>query len=115
MPGKREARKPDGSGLAAVAAEGARAYGGRPMSALAKITPAAVIAAFAAAAQRLGDLCNLLAEGGLEMAEAAQGAVRFYAAMVGPEALRITCGIDMRAALRAVAMDIVKQDQGIVG
>ncbi len=106
---------PDGSGLAAVAAEGARAYGGRPMSALAKIIPEGAVPVFAAAAPRLSDLCNLLAEGELEMAEAAEGAVRFYAAMVGLEALRITCGIDMRDALRAAAMDIVKQDQGIVG
>jgi len=59
-------------------------------------------------AQRLADLCGFLTQAGMDTARAAEGAVRFYAAMIGLEALRITCGVDMRGPLAAVAMDILE-------
>lgn len=61
-------------------------------------------------AQRLADLCAFLGEAGLDSARAAEGAVRFYAAVLGLEALRITCGIEMRGPLVAVARAILGEE-----
>ncbi|MEZ5798393.1 MAG: TetR/AcrR family transcriptional regulator [Paracoccaceae bacterium] len=59
-------------------------------------------------AQRLADLGDFLGAAGLDRDAAAEGALRFYAAVIGLENLRITCGIDMRAPLRAVARAILE-------
>jgi len=61
-------------------------------------------------AQRLADLCAFLGEAGLDTSRAAEGAVRFYAAVLGLEALRITCGIGMRGPLVAVARAILGEE-----
>lgn len=61
-------------------------------------------------AQRLADLCAFLGAAGLDSARAAEGAVRFYAALLGLEALRITCGIEMRGPLLAVARAILGEE-----
>lgn len=58
-------------------------------------------------AQRLADLRAFFADAGLDSAAAAEGAVRFYAAVIGLENLRITCGVEMRPALRSVAVSIL--------
>lgn len=58
-------------------------------------------------ARRLADLCTFLGEAGLDTARAAEGAVRFYAAVLGLESLRITCGVDMRGPLTAVALAVL--------
>ena len=63
-------------------------------------------------AHRLADLCAFLGEAGLDSARAAEGAVRFYAAVLGLESLRITCGVDMRGPLRAVARAILGPEPG---
>lgn len=54
-------------------------------------------------ARRLADLRDFLGETGLTFMQAAEAAVRFYAAVIGLENLRISCGIDMVVPLRAVA------------
>jgi AcrR family transcriptional regulator len=59
-------------------------------------------------AQRLADLCGFLGDAGLDPGPASEGAVRFYAAVIGLEALRVTAGIAMRAPLRAVAEAILR-------
>lgn len=61
-------------------------------------------------AQRLADLCAFLGEAGLDTARAAEGAVRFYAALIGLESLRITCGVDMRGPLTAVALAVLGKE-----
>ena len=58
-------------------------------------------------ARRIADLSDFLGEAGLPYMQAASAAVRFYAAVIGLENLRITCGIDMGPPLRAVAEDIL--------
>lgn len=63
-------------------------------------------------ARRLADLCTFLAQSGLEAPRAAEGAVRFYAALLGLESLRITCGIEMRGPLMAVAEAILQPKVG---
>ena len=60
-------------------------------------------------ARRLADLCAFLGEAGLDSTRASQGAVRFYAALLGLEALRITCGVDMRGPLAAAALAILEE------
>ncbi len=72
-----------------------------------RIDPAARAVLERVDAQRLADLRAFLAEAGLGYMDAAEGAVRFYAAVIGLEYLRITCGIDMGPPLRAVAEDIL--------
>lgn len=61
-------------------------------------------------ARRLADLCAFLGEAGLDSARASEGAVRFYAAVLGLEALRITCDVDMRGPLLAVARAILGEE-----
>lgn len=58
-------------------------------------------------AQRLADLCAFLGAAGLATGRASEGAVRFYSAVIGLEALRMTAGIEMQAPLRAVAEAIL--------
>jgi AcrR family transcriptional regulator len=57
--------------------------------------------------QRLEDLRGFLGAAGLDEAAAEEGAVVFYAALIGLEALRATTGTPMRPALRAVAEGIL--------
>lgn len=59
--------------------------------------------------RRIADLSDFLGEAGLPYLQAATAAVRFYAAVIGLENLRITCGLDMGPPLRAVAEDILAQ------
>ncbi len=61
-------------------------------------------------ARRLADLCAFLGEAGLDAARASEGAVRLYAAVLGLESLRITCGVDMRGPLTAVALAILGEE-----
>ena len=61
-------------------------------------------------ARRLAELCAFLAQAGLDTPRAAEGAVRFYAALLGLESLRITCGIEMRGPLMAVAEAILRPE-----
>ncbi|GAB1363734.1 hypothetical protein MASR1M32_29700 [Rhodobacter sp.] len=61
-------------------------------------------------ARRLADLCAFLAQAGLDAPRAAEGAARFYAALLGLESLRITCGIEMRGPLMAVAEAILRPE-----
>jgi AcrR family transcriptional regulator len=58
-------------------------------------------------AQRLHDLRGFLGEAGLSEPEATTGAVRLYAAVIGLESLRMTCGVEMAPALRLVATSVL--------
>lgn len=58
-------------------------------------------------AQRIATLRDFLGEAGLPYMQASAAAVRFYAALIGLEHLRITCGIEMGPPLRAVAEDLL--------
>ena len=74
-----------------------------------RVDPAARAVLERVDARRLADLRALLEAAGLPFMAAAEGAVRFYAAMIGLESLRMTCAIDMRLPLRAVSEAILRE------
>ncbi|MDQ2067727.1 hypothetical protein Q9295_15225 [Xinfangfangia sp. CPCC 101601] len=82
------------------------------MRSWAQVDPAAQAVMRRVDARRLAQLSALFSAAGLQPAQAADGALRFYAAVIGSEAMQLSCQIEMRRPLRRVAEGILA-DAGI--